>query len=73
MLFGIAVLCFLYAPLLTFLKSPPTKEEKKVSDGNVDDPNRHCAISRMASNCFDNLGHVLNDQNSNTEQNVTKL
>jgi DHA1 family solute carrier family 18 vesicular amine transporter 1/2 len=29
MLVGIAVLCFLYAPLLTFLKSPPTKEEKK--------------------------------------------
>ncbi|XP_055380402.1 synaptic vesicular amine transporter-like [Condylostylus longicornis] len=29
MLVGIAILCFLYAPLLTFLKSPPTKEEKK--------------------------------------------
>ena len=33
MLFGIAILCFLYAPLLTLLKNPPTREEKKV--GNV--------------------------------------
>lgn len=31
MMFGIGVLCFCYAPLLLFLKSPPTKEEKKVS------------------------------------------
>lgn len=30
MLVGIAILCFLYAPLLTFLRAPPTKEEKKV-------------------------------------------
>lgn len=30
MLFGIAMLDFLYAPLLFSLKSPPTKEEKKV-------------------------------------------
>ncbi|XP_011302574.1 synaptic vesicular amine transporter [Fopius arisanus] len=29
MLFGIAILCFLYAPLMYFLKAPPTKEEKK--------------------------------------------
>uniref|UniRef100_W8BJN2 Synaptic vesicular amine transporter n=2 Tax=Ceratitis capitata TaxID=7213 RepID=W8BJN2_CERCA len=29
MLVGIAILCFLYAPLLTLLKNPPTKEEKK--------------------------------------------
>uniref|UniRef100_A0A1I8P8D4 Major facilitator superfamily (MFS) profile domain-containing protein n=1 Tax=Stomoxys calcitrans TaxID=35570 RepID=A0A1I8P8D4_STOCA len=29
MLFGIAILCFLYAPLLTLLKNPPTREEKK--------------------------------------------
>lgn len=35
MLFGIAILCFLYAPLLTLLKNPPTREEKKV--GSVDD------------------------------------
>ncbi|XP_058822890.1 synaptic vesicular amine transporter isoform X1 [Topomyia yanbarensis] len=31
MLVGIAILCFLYAPLLTLLRAPPTKEEKKVS------------------------------------------
>lgn len=31
MLVGIGMLCFMYAPLLTFLKNPPTKEEKKVS------------------------------------------
>ncbi|XP_057340591.1 synaptic vesicular amine transporter [Microplitis mediator] len=29
MLFGTAMLCFLYAPLMYFLKAPPTKEEKK--------------------------------------------
>ncbi|KAL5285612.1 SLC18A1 family protein [Megaselia abdita] len=29
MLVGIAVLCFLYAPLLLLLRNPPTKEEKK--------------------------------------------
>ncbi|KAG5682361.1 hypothetical protein PVAND_011717 [Polypedilum vanderplanki] len=29
MMFGIGVLCFVYAPLLLFLKAPPTKEEKK--------------------------------------------
>ncbi|XP_071051011.1 synaptic vesicular amine transporter isoform X2 [Onthophagus taurus] len=29
MLFGIAILNFMYAPLLLFLKNPPTKEEKK--------------------------------------------
>lgn len=31
MMFGIGILCFLYAPLLFFLRAPPTKEEKKVS------------------------------------------
>lgn len=34
MLVGIAILCFLYAPLLTMLRAPPTKEEKKV--GGID-------------------------------------
>lgn len=34
MLVGIAILCFIYAPLLTFLRAPPTKEEKKV--GGID-------------------------------------
>lgn len=36
MMFGIGVLCFCYAPLLLFLKSPPTKEEKKVSPDGID-------------------------------------
>jgi DHA1 family solute carrier family 18 vesicular amine transporter 1/2 len=31
MLFGIAVLNFIYAPFMYFLKAPPTKEEKKVN------------------------------------------
>lgn len=33
MLVGIAILCFCYAPLLTLLRAPPTKEEKKVGGG----------------------------------------
>lgn len=36
MMFGIGFLCFCYAPLLYLLKSPPTKEEKKVSPEGVD-------------------------------------
>lgn len=32
MLFGIAILNFLYAPLLIILRNPPTKEEKKVGN-----------------------------------------
>lgn len=35
MLVGIAFLCFCYAPLLTFLRAPPTKEEKKVGPGEI--------------------------------------
>lgn len=35
MLVGIACLGFLYAPLLTFLRAPPTKEEKKVGDDAI--------------------------------------
>lgn len=35
MLVGIAILCFIYAPLLTFLRAPPTKEEKKVGDSDA--------------------------------------
>lgn len=30
MLFGIAILNFMYAPLMFFLRAPPSKEEKKV-------------------------------------------
>ena len=36
MMVGIGVLCFFYAPLLYLLKSPPTKEEKKVSPEGVE-------------------------------------
>lgn len=35
MLVGIAFLCFCYAPLLSFLRAPPTKEEKKVGSGEI--------------------------------------
>lgn len=47
MLVGIACLGFLYAPLLTFLRAPPTKEEKKVSDviTNGTSPNAVTAIT----------------------------
>lgn len=34
MLVGMAVICFAYAPLLTFLRAPPTREEKKVGIDN---------------------------------------
>lgn len=30
MLFGIAILNFIYAPLMYFLRAPPNKEEKEV-------------------------------------------
>lgn len=35
MLVGMAVICFCYAPLLLFLKAPPTREEKKVGIDNA--------------------------------------
>ena len=37
MMVGIGILCFCYAPLLLFLKAPPTKEEKKVGNGVAND------------------------------------
>jgi hypothetical protein len=46
MMFGIGMLCFIYAPLLLFLKAPPTKEEKKV--GDIDDG-------------YENKGQIVND------------
>lgn len=39
MLVGIAILGFMYAPLLTFLRAPPTKEEKKVGNGVTNESN----------------------------------
>lgn len=35
MMCGVGFLCFCYAPLLMFLKAPPTKEEKKVGVDGV--------------------------------------
>lgn len=34
MLVGMAVICFAYAPLLLFLRAPPTREEEKVGIDN---------------------------------------
>lgn len=59
MLFGIAIICFLYAPLLTFLKAPPTKEEKKVSD---DEPSDLAKTDNRVANGVDNLGLSMNDE-----------
>lgn len=59
---GIAILCFIYAPLLTFLKAPPTREEKKV--GGIDN-------AGMVSDANDVV--VANNNTSTTEYCVTKL
>lgn len=40
MLVGIAIICFIYAPLLLLLRNPPTKEEKKVSIDMVETPSK---------------------------------
>ncbi|XP_054738477.1 synaptic vesicular amine transporter [Anastrepha obliqua] len=49
MLVGIAILCFLYAPLLTLLKNPPTKEEKKVGNTVNEGVNADADASAPAS------------------------
>lgn len=86
MLVGIACLGFLYAPLLTFLRAPPTKEEKKVSDvitnGNPaianDDANAKKGIYNIALT-LDNgdlalpQSTVNGNRPSTIEQCVTKL
>lgn len=46
MMFGIGILCFCYAPLLLLLKAPPTKEEKKVGEGD------ECDVG-VANDAFD--------------------
>lgn len=51
MLVGIAILCFCYAPLLILLRSPPTREEKKVG-GDVDvsiGGNADAAVGKVAA------------------------
>lgn len=68
MLVGIAILCFIYAPLLTFLRAPPTKEEKKVgveADGGISNggicnkgltlDNNELAFVNGAQNCITKL------------------
>ena len=51
MLYIIAIICFLYAPLVIILKNPPAKEENLVS--------AH-AILRINLICFFFLNEVIN-------------
>lgn len=62
MLVGISILCFIYAPFLTFLRAPPTKEEKKV--GGIDN-------MAMTPEC--NNGDVNATITTISENCVTKL
>lgn len=64
MLVGIAILCFLYAPLLTLLRAPPTKEEKKV--GGIDN------IGLTPDTNIDVVAEK-GESNGTTENCVTKL
>lgn len=57
MMFGIGILCFIYAPLLLFLKAPPTKEEKKVGDDEE-------------TEAYVNNAFVLRDENENKPQEI---
>lgn len=66
MLVGISMLCFIYAPLLTFLRAPPTKEEKKV--GGIDN-----GIDNMAMTPECNNGDVNASITTISESCVTKL
>lgn len=63
MLFGIAIICFLYAPLLTFLKNPPTREEKKVGTTTMDPSvtSAHANNFAVVNNTFSNSAGVSND------------
>ncbi|XP_037032910.1 synaptic vesicular amine transporter isoform X1 [Bradysia coprophila] len=68
MLVGIAVLCFLYAPLLTMLRAPPTKEEKKV--GGID----NVGMTPDASNAVVAVEMGQSKESNGTVENcVTKL
>lgn len=64
MLVGISVLCFMYAPLLIFLRAPPTREEKKV--GLTETP-------KVAENGIDNPALSVVDIIDSKESTVTKL
>lgn len=69
MLVGIAILCFLYAPLLTFLRAPPTKEEKKVGDTAIDG----VCNNGMTLDSTDVIGVVANGGAQVPENYITKL
>lgn len=80
MLVGIACLGFLYAPLLTFLRAPPTKEEKKVGDvapanGDANTKNGILNIAMTLDNGDLALPpqSTANGNRSTTEQCITKL
>lgn len=65
MLVGIAILCFMYAPLLMLLRAPPTKEEKKV--GGIDN------IGMTPDTSSDVVAAEKGESNGTTENCVTKL
>lgn len=67
MLVGISFLCFCYAPLLRFLKNPPTREEKKVSPGM----DNLAVTSDM--NTMEMAKSTNNNNNFGTAANSTKL
>lgn len=67
MLVGIAFLCFCYAPLLRFLKNPPTREEKKVGLGK-DNPALTSDINTMEM-----AKSIKNNNNFDTAGDSTKL
>lgn len=67
MLAGIAFLCFCYAPLLRFLKNPPTREEKKVGSG-LDNP----AMVASDINAIE-MAKTTNNNNFGTAADSTKL
>lgn len=63
MLVGIAILGFMYAPLLTFLRAPPTKEEKKVGDipNGTNENDAHKSNGSIEKNGVFNLAMTLDD------------
>ncbi|XP_052900252.1 synaptic vesicular amine transporter-like [Anopheles moucheti] len=63
MLVGISILCFAYAPLMTFLRAPPTKEEKKVSvNGGID----NAGLSLESGPCSSSSAPTANATTCNT-------
>lgn len=56
MLFGDAILCFLYAPMMYFLRAPPTKDERRVSYPS------HVSIIILTYGIVTNKSIVINSQ-----------